>query len=710
MLSDRRTLAVAAALAALAFLTFLPALGHGFLVYDDDQYVTANRPVLGGLSASAAGWALTSGHAANWHPLTWLSHMTDVTLWGTEPRGHHLTNLVLHAANAAVLFLALRALAGSFWPCALVAALFAVHPTRIEAVAWVAERKELLSALLGFLSLLAYARWARGGARGQPWSALVLFALGLLAKPMLVSLPFVMVLLDAWPLERVPLLRERPVRALARALLEKAPFLVLAAVSSVTTFLVQRAGGAVGTLDSYPIGVRVANALVAYAGYLRRFFWPVGLAVFYPHPGRSLGVAAVAGAAVLLAGLGTLAWLARARRPYLFVGWSWFAGMLVPVIGLVQVGFQALADRYTYVTFVGLWIALVWLAADALATRSAVWRRAAAGVAALLLAACVVQTRRELVHWKDSETLFRRALAVTRDNYVAHQNLAHHLNELNRPAEALPHLEEALRIRPRYPEAQVNLGRSLFLLGRVDEAIPHFESARALRPEDPVALNNLAFSRMNQGDLAETVRLYGLALGLQPDWAEVQHRAGVVEVMQGDLEGGGARLTRAAELEPGHAEYEAHARGWAALRADRNDGSPAARAFLEYLVTSHRQAADVLARRGRLAEAAEQLERAAAWLPSRADLHQDAGLAWSRAGDTARAMRAFQAATAAEPSLPSAHNNLGYMLFLQGDRSGAIARYREALRLAPDFALARNNLALALDGRAPAARATPAPR
>ena len=693
----RGTFVLASALALLAFLTFLPALGHEFVVYDDDQYVTANPSVRGGLSVAGARWAFTTGHAANWHPLTWLSHMADVQAWGLKPRGHHLTNLVLHALTTAALFLALLRLTGAAWRSALVAAFFAVHPTRIEAVAWVAERKELLSALLGFLTLLAYATWARGGGRGRPWAALAFFAAGLTAKPMLVTLPFVLVLLDAWPLGRVRL-DVRPLRALAGAVAEKWPFLALAAVSCAVTFLVQRAGGAVGTLENYPLGVRVANGLVAYAGYLRRLFWPVGLAVFYPHPGRSLSVAAVAGAALLFAGLCATAWVLRRRRPYVFVGWCWFAGMLVPVIGLVQVGFQALADRYAYVTFVGLFIALVWLAAESVERAPARLRPMAAAAAVVLVAACVLQTRRELAHWKDSETLFRQALAVTSGNYVACQNLAHHLNETNRPAEALPLLEEALRLRPRYPEARVNLGRSLFLLGRLEEAIPEFEQAIALRPHDPVALNNLAFSRMNQGDLAETVRLYARALESQPAWAEVQHRAGIVQIMQGDANGGGARLDRAAALEPASDEYVSHARGWAALRGDPRAASPDAARMRDYLVVSHQQAADVLARRGRLPEAARQLELAAQRAPDRAELHENAGIAWSRAGDAARALPAFEAAVAADPARASAQNNLGYVLYEKGDVPGAIARYREALRLAPDFALARNNLALAEGG------------
>jgi tetratricopeptide (TPR) repeat protein len=618
---------VALLLAALALAAFAPALGGAFLVYDDDLYVTGNPRVRAGLTWSGLAWAFTSGHAANWHPLTWLTHMADVALWGMDPRGHHLTSVLLHAVNAALVFLVLRSLTGAFGRSAVVAALFAVHPTRIESVAWVAERKDVLSTMFGLLTLLAYSAWAEKPTPARRAAALAAFAAGLLAKPMLVTLPFVLVLLDVWPLRRLGEVRPgsggRDRVSVVRLLGEKWPFFLLAASSSLVTVVVQRAGGAVGTLESYPMGFRLANAVVAYSGYLRRLFWPADLAVFYPHPGRSLSASAILGAALLMAGLCLLATRVRRGRPYVFVGWFWLVGMLVPVIGLVQVGFQALADRYTYLPYVGVFLALVWLAEEVLGRMKPL----AAALALAFVAVGLVQTRAELAHWRDSETLFRRALAVTRENYVAHQNLAHHLNETSRPAEAIPHLEEALRIRPRYAEARVNLGRALFLLGRVDEAVPQFQEAIAVRPDDPIAINNLAFSRMSQGDLGEAVRLYARALELQPDWAEVQHRAGVVQIMQGDWEGGGTRLRHAAAVEPEHPDYAVHARGLEALRRDPDTSSPEARRLRDYLVVSHRQAAGVLGRRGRIPEALDQLRKALRLDPARAELHDEVGVA-----------------------------------------------------------------------------------
>jgi tetratricopeptide (TPR) repeat protein len=691
-----KTLLVALSLAAVAGATFAPALGGDFLVYDDDLYVTGNAKVRAGLTWSGLRWAFTTGHAANWHPLTWVSHMTDVSLWGLNPLGHHLTNVLLHAVSAALVFLLLRSLTGAFWRSALVAALFAVHPTRVESVAWVAERKDVLSTLLGLMTLLGYAAWARRPTRGRYAIALAAFAAGLLAKPMMVTLPFVMVLLDIWPLRRLreggPRTPGEEPRSFHGLIGEKWPFFFLSAASSVLTLLVQRAGGAVGSLESYPLDARLANAAVAYAGYLRRFVWPADLAVFYPHPGRSLPGWSILGAALLFLGLCVLALGAGRRRPYLSLGWLWFAGMLVPVIGLVQVGFQALADRYTYLSYVGLFIALVWLAEERLGRAN---RAFAAGLAVALVTGCVVQTRVELRHWRDSETLFRRALAVTRDNSVAHQNLAHHLNETGRPTEAIPHLEEALRIRPRYPEARVNLGRSLFLLGRVEEAVAEFERAISLRPDDPVAFNNLAFCRMGQGELAEAVRLYARALALQPDWAEVQHRAGIVQIMEGDWEGGGERLRRAAAGDPGHPEYVEHARGFEALRRDPGGSSAEAQRLRDYLVVSHRQAARVLGRQACLTAALAQLRKALRLDSARADLQDELGVVLTRLGRMDEAMDAFEAALRLDPALPTAHNNLGFLLFQRGRREAAMAHYREALRLAPQFDLARNNLALA---------------
>jgi tetratricopeptide (TPR) repeat protein len=593
----------ASLLAAVTSLAYLPVLDNQFVFYDDDLYLLNNSAVRGGLTWNAVRWAFTTGHAANWHPLTWLSHLTDVQLFGLDPRGHHLTSLALHVANTVLLFLLLRRLTGDDGPSLIAAAVWGLHPAHVESVAWAAERKDVLSTLLGLATMAAYAGWSRRPSATRYLGVLVVFGLGLMAKPMLVTLPFVLLLLDQWPLGRFTRGGAEPSRSLRARVVEKLPLFALAAASSAVTFLVQQAGGAVKTFDAYPLGVRVANAVVAYAGYLRMLAWPTGLAVFYPHPEDSLSALRVAGCAALLAGVSVAAWRLRPRHPYLLVGWLWFVGTLVPVIGLVQVGWQAMADRYTYLPSIGLCVAAAW------GVGAFLGRRAAPATWAVALAACFFLTRDQVGRWRDTETLMQHALRLTGENFLAHNNLGHFYNERGQPAAAVPQLEAAIRIRPKYAEARVNLGRSLVMLGQVDRAGVVLEEAIALRADDPVGLNNLAFVRMQQGRIPESVALYDRVLSLSPEWAEVQHRAGVLQLMAGDVRGGRARLAAAASLEAANAEYVLHARGIEDLASGRAE-APAARAFLAYLVTSHRQAAAVLAGRGQEREAQTHLRRA----------------------------------------------------------------------------------------------------
>jgi len=410
----RRPLFVALALFVATLLLYAPSGRFAFLNYDDDVYVTANEGVRGGLSAAGLRWAFTTGHAANWHPLTWLSHQLDVTLFGLDAGAHHRTNAVLHALNAALAFLALRALTGAPLRSALAAALFAWHPLRVEAVAWVAERKELLATACGLACLLAYASWARRGGAPRLALAWTFLALGLLAKPMLVTLPFVLLLLDRWPLGR---------GAGAARWREKLPFLLLALASAAVTWSVQRAGGALGPLESVGPGTRLANAALATALYLGKTLVPTGLAVFHPHPALGGGPAplAVALALAALAACTALAFRARRRVPAVWTGWLWFTGTLVPVLGLVQVGLQGWAERYTYLPSLGLGLALVWGLA-ALAERAHAERAALAGALAVL-ALAGLGTLRQLATWRDSRTLFTHAVAVD-GSAVAHVQLA----------------------------------------------------------------------------------------------------------------------------------------------------------------------------------------------------------------------------------------------------------------------------------------------
>ena len=408
MAENPRTWRVCGALAVAVVLVFSGALRCGFVDYDDPAYIVSNAEIQHGLTARSLWWALSTGAASNWHPLTWLSHILDAAIYGLKPAGHHLTSLLLHAANSVLLLLLLRRMTGALWRSAFVAALFALHPLRVESVVWVSERKDVLSGLFWLLAVWAYVRHVEeirvgeAGRKGLYALAVALFALGLMAKPMLVTLPFVLLLLDWWPLGRRP-------EGLKQLLTEKIPFFALAAASSVATYLVQQHGGAVS--HGLPLGGRLANAVISYPRYLGKMFWPVDLSVLYPHPGRWPGGEVAAAGIFLVLTTGLAVWGAR-RRPYLAVGWFWFLGMLAPVIGVVQVGLQSMADRYSYLSLTGVLIMVAWGANDLLGgDRIGRWTLGILGGAAV--AACVVLTPRQVGYWKDSETLFRHAVQVT---------------------------------------------------------------------------------------------------------------------------------------------------------------------------------------------------------------------------------------------------------------------------------------------------------
>ncbi|MFL6199060.1 MAG: glycosyltransferase family 39 protein [Thermoanaerobaculia bacterium] len=447
-------------LALLTLAAYLPVLAHGFIRFDDPLYVTRNPHVQAGLSWEGIAWAFSANVASNWHPLTLLSHMLDCELFGMDPLGHHLTSLLLHTASVVLLFEALRRLTrdqpGSIWRSAAVAALFAVHPTHVESVAWIAERKDVLSGFFWMLTLLAWAGYVRQPSPKRYAAVALALAAGLLSKPMVVTLPFVLLLLDVWPLRREIRVKE------------KLPLFALAAASCVATVIAQF--GAIGLASRFPLRLRLANAVLSYAAYLRKTLLPTRLAVFYPMPGE-FPAWKVAGAALLLACLTVLA--LRAGR-YVLVGWLWFLGTLVPVIGIVQVGGQAMADRYTYLPTIGLFLIAAW----------GLPRRARWVVPGVVLA-LAIGTRLQLRHWEDSESLFRHAAAVTERNFIAHLNLAQIHAEHGERGPALEHFRTTLEIRPGMWQAQASLGNTLRRWGRPDKALPHLRNAVRLRPHDP---------------------------------------------------------------------------------------------------------------------------------------------------------------------------------------------------------------------------------
>ena len=461
------------ALIAVNMIVYAPVWHHGFVNYDDDEYVSTNTVVLRGLTWHGASWAFTTGHAGNWHPLTWLSHMLDVQFYGLDPGPHHLTNLLFHIANTLLLFGLLHRMTGALGRSAFVAGLFAVHPLHVESVAWVAERKDVLSTLFWMLTLWAYVEYVRRPGLRRYWPVLLFFALGLMAKQMLVTLPFVLLLLDFWPLGRVGT-RPNPAGGWAlsrdgwattvRLVWEKLPLLALTVVSSIVTVVVHRQAAAVISLSATPLNLRVANALVSYVTYISKMLWPARLAVLYPYA-QSLPGWWVAGAFLGLMGISVAVIRAGPRHPYLPVGWLWYLGTMVPVIGLIQVGNQATADRYTYVPLIGLFIVVAWGVPDLLVR----WPRRRIGLpiaAGLVILACAIAARGQLRYWEDSTTLWTRALAVTTENNIAHNNLAVSLADQGKLDEAIAHYSEALRIKPDYTKAQDNLDLALVRRGK----------------------------------------------------------------------------------------------------------------------------------------------------------------------------------------------------------------------------------------------------
>jgi tetratricopeptide (TPR) repeat protein len=593
---------------------YSPALHFDFLNYDDPAYVTSNPIVRHGLSWAGLVWAL-SFHAANWFPLTWLSHMADCQWFGMRPGWHHATNVVLHTAAALLLFAALNRLTRALWPSAFAAFLFALHPLHVESVAWVAERKDVLCAVFWFLALWCYARYVERPGAARYLAVLTAFGLALMAKPMIVTLPFLLLLLDIWPLRRANMAAVR----------EKIPLFALAAAASVATFLAQQQGRAVRSLASMPLGVRVENALVAYAAYLGRIFRPGGLAVFYPYQAH-LSVWQVAGAACLLAGVTAVVIRQARTRPYLAVGWFWYVGTLVPVIGLVQVGGQASADRYTYVPLVGVAIMLAWGAAE-LAARHPGYRTAIAAASALACVVCMAITARQLSYWSDSEQLFQHAIAVTRDNTVAHNNLADYYLVQERNREAAPHVEEALRIEPNYPEAHANLALLLRRAGKFSDAEREYRLALALQPANGDTHSGYAVLLAAEGRTADALREMQTAVELRPDYADGHLNLGRALAALGRGQEALAQYDEAVRLMPDNPDSR-HTLGFALLT------------------------------RGRMNEALAQFAAESRLRPDDANLHVTVGSLLAGSGRYDEAIAEFTEALQINPGLAAARSGL----------------------------------------------------
>jgi protein O-mannosyl-transferase len=727
--NSKESLAICSLLALSTLVLYWPVTRHEFVNYDDTDYVTQNAYVQAGLSARSIAWAWGSEVARNWHPVTMFSHMLDCQLFGMKPGWHHLTSLLFHVANTALLFLLLQRLTGARWRSAFVAALFAFHPLHVESVAWVAERKDVLSTFFFLLTLGAYARYVekskvlslkpKVGARLATQHAarftfhvsrfyvlaLVLFALGLMSKPMLVTLPCVLLLLDYWPLRRFGLkTQDFRLKTLFGLVVEKVPFFVLSAASCVVTFLVQQKGGAVLAVSNFPLPARVVNALMSYARYLGMMVWPEHLAGLYlrkaPWPPWQVGLAAVFLFAVSLAAIR----LARSR-PYLAVGWFWYLGTLVPVIGLVQVGMQSLADRYTYIPLIGIFIILAWGGLDLVNLA----RRLHPSFnpfnlfnpfnpfygAALVLAACMVVTRAQLPYWQNSESLFRRMISVGEGNYMAHYNLGNLYSRQDKLAEAVQQYEAALRAEPNYAEAQNNLGTVLLRLGRFDEAIARHAAAVRSKPEYLYTFN-LANALADAGKGSEAIAQYQQALRLNPGASAAHHNLGLVLQAQGKSAEAMAEFRAALQLQP---DYESAEHNLANRLADAGQLDEAIAHYLAALrldpnhAESYNGLGICYAMQGKLAEAERQFRESVRLKPDNPGPQSNLANALGAQNKPAEAIPHYQKALQLAPNDFQTHFNFGLTLARQGQQAEARAQFTEALRLHPDYPEARKALA-----------------
>ncbi len=648
----RRQALVSLLLVAVTGAVYLPVRNHDFVNYDDRVYILENPNLSAGLSGVVR--AFTTPYETNWIPLTWISLQLDYALHELEPAGYHLTNFALHILSTWLLLSVLVRMTGALGPSAFAAAVFALHPLHVESVAWASERKDVLSAVFFMLALHAYVSWTRRPeSLGRYLLVAVAMLLGLLAKPMLVTLPFVLLLLDYWPLARLGNGTQRAApdpRRLGRAVVEKIPLFAIAAAVCFVTFQVQRETGAMAPEPALPLGPRLQNALHSYVWYALKSFWPSGLAVFYPHPLRSLPLTQSLGAGVLLAGATAAAIRAAASRPWWIVGWLWMLGTLVPVIGLIQVGMQARADRYMYLPLIGASLAVAWGARDLLRGRR-FGRNAlsAAGVASMLVLALV--SSRQLAHWRDTEALFQRALAVTDDNFVAHHGLAGLLLLQGRTEEAGHHYAEAARMKPRWPAAELGLGEVLEKQGDLAGALRHFEKAVELAPKNARARVQLGMALLETGHPNRAARQLRVALERAREVNRPRIHAQLARALtdQGDLDAALDHYRRAVALDPALGEARANL-GLLLIRMERPE------------------------------EARPQLARADALGVQSADLQISLAELSLAAGEPELAVRHFYAALALAPESRTAGNNLAWLLATHP--SADIRQPEEAIRIA----------------------------
>ena len=535
-------------------MVYGPVRNYGFVDFDDNEYFFENPHTLAGLTRANAKWAFTTFDTGNWHPVTWLSLIWDAQFFGSGAAAPHITNVLLHAANSILVFLLFLQLTGAIWRSGAMAMLFALHPLHVESVAWVAERKDVLSGFFGLLTLLCYARYAKNDGspnqrRAGSYSlALFFFLCALMSKSMVVTLPFVMLLLDFWPLERFKK------SSLGHLVVEKIPFFLMIVADSVVTFIAQQKGNAVTSLARFPLNLRLENVFVSYGRYLGKIFWPVNLATPYS-PLRQWPAVIVILSVVLFIGLGVLAVMLRKKSPFVFTGWFWFAGMLVPVIGLVQVGAQSMADRYVYLPVIGILIIVVWAAAEFCA-KNQLPRPMIISCATIVFFACALRARNQVSFWRDDGTLFGHALAVTANNNVASHNLGYWYQKNGQLGKAMDYYFDADQLGTRDPSKLYNAANEFAKLGHWDEAIKVYRRALQLSPNQPDILNNLGFALAQKRDFLEAAVCFQDVLKLEPDSADAHNNLATILFAQGNPQDAAVEFEEALRLSPDNPQFD----------------------------------------------------------------------------------------------------------------------------------------------------------
>jgi protein O-mannosyl-transferase len=699
-----KSILIGLSLAVITIAAFWGVQRHEFVNYDDEDYVFENQNVQHGFTGKAIQWAFTESHASNWHPITWLSHMLDCRLFGLNPGRHHAVNLLIHILNVLLFFWILKDTTGAIWKSAIAACLFAIHPLRVESVAWVAERKDVLSALFWMLTTIAYIRYSRRPGAIRYFGVLLLFALGLMSKPMIVTLPFVLLLMDYWPLERLQTNaqaaqgnsktksisgKQSPLYLLA----EKIPLFLLAAISSVITFMVQQKGGAMDIIDRLSFASRLANAAISYIVYIQKMVWPSALAPFYPHSADRVPFALAVAAAILILAASILVIRFGKDYKYLPVGWFWYLGTLVPVIGLIQVGEQAYADRYSYIPMTGLIILIIWLVPQ-LVSKWIYKNEILCTCSLMIIAAFSICTYIQQQYWRDSITLFDHAIKVTKDNYVAHYCIADPLRAKGRLKEAIAHNAECLRIRPYYDRALNSMGLALIETGEFDEAIKDFNLALKINPYSYQVHTNLGMALSKKGRFDDAIAQYREALS-HTDMPRIHANLAVALQSKGEKEAALEEYTRALAADPSNelVHYEV---GVLFAEQGKNDRAAAhLRSALEIkpnFVEAHNSLGYILAHEGKYDEAIRHYNEALRIEHNSAVLHINLAFVFVSQGKFDLAAKEYEQALSLQPENYVAHNYLGVVLFRLGNIRGAMNHFNQALKLNPDYTDARNSI------------------